>query len=239
MSPSGSSVVLPLERLTRLYDGLEQLQEMWGEDDDLSEDEEEELEDGQDADIEFWTRDEDGQWMQADTPETDGWSTEEEEVPEASSIENTESLKARTELLDKLKADTNIESSHSSDASEEVSSAPDDPPPEAQSRSVRESIWKRFDILPSTPPDHAFHGSAPAQPSRSFLARLSKEYKILENSLPGSYSQILSSVYTLTDFYRYHPGSRLRRSNGPASISHNWTREHPLRRRTFRDRLAA
>ncbi|KAK7694784.1 hypothetical protein QCA50_001972 [Cerrena zonata] len=187
MYPSGSSVVLPLERLTRLYDGLEQLQEMWGEDDDDLSEDEEELDDEQGDDhIQFWTRDEDGQWMQNENPETDGWSTEEEDVPEPSSTENTESLKARMEFLDSLKADTSIESTRSSEATEEVPSAPDNPPPEAGSSSIRDSIWKRFDVLPSAPPDHAFHGSTPAQPSRHFLARLAKEYKILENSLPDT-----------------------------------------------------
>ena len=47
--------------------------------------------------------------------------------------------------------------------------------------------WKRFDVLPSAPPDHAFYGTPPAQPSRSFLARLSKEYRVLSSSLPGTF----------------------------------------------------
>lgn len=45
--------------------------------------------------------------------------------------------------------------------------------------------WKRFDILPSVPHDHAFYTSSPAQPSKSFLARLTREYRVLESSLPG------------------------------------------------------
>ncbi|KAF4623252.1 hypothetical protein D9613_002127 [Agrocybe pediades] len=44
----------------------------------------------------------------------------------------------------------------------------------------------RFQILPSAPPDHAFFSSAHAQPSKSFLGRLGKEYRILRNSLPDS-----------------------------------------------------
>ena len=48
-----------------------------------------------------------------------------------------------------------------------------------------ETHWKRFEILPSAPTDHAYYGSQPAQPSRTFLARLNKEYRVLESSLPG------------------------------------------------------
>ena len=198
MYPSGISAVLPLERLTRLYDGLEQLQEMWGDDDDLSDDEE--LGDEHDDDsIRFWVSDENGQWVEeeAGEPEEDGWSTEEDDLPEVPSSENTESHNARTEVLNDVKANTSIDSTHSTNAPEEVPSAPDNPPPEAGSSSIRESIWKRFDVLPSAPPDHAFHSSAPAQPSRSFLARLAKEYKILQNSLPGWSSPILCRTCSL------------------------------------------
>jgi len=46
--------------------------------------------------------------------------------------------------------------------------------------------WKRFEILASAPHDHAFYASAPAQPSKNFLARLSREYRVLSNSLPES-----------------------------------------------------
>ena len=46
--------------------------------------------------------------------------------------------------------------------------------------------WKRFEVLPSAPADHAFYSSVPAQPSRSFMTRLTKEYKALQSSLPGA-----------------------------------------------------
>lgn len=45
--------------------------------------------------------------------------------------------------------------------------------------------WKRFDILPSAPADHAFFTKPVAQPSRSFMARLHKEYRALSTGLPG------------------------------------------------------
>ncbi|XP_006454656.1 hypothetical protein AGABI2DRAFT_114397 [Agaricus bisporus var. bisporus H97] len=34
--------------------------------------------------------------------------------------------------------------------------------------------WKRFDVLPSAPPDHAFYSKPPAQPGRAFLGRVLK-----------------------------------------------------------------
>lgn len=48
-----------------------------------------------------------------------------------------------------------------------------------------ELTWKRFDILPCAPVDHAFYSSSPAQPAKSFLNRLNREYRALANSLPG------------------------------------------------------
>ena len=45
--------------------------------------------------------------------------------------------------------------------------------------------WKRFDILPSAPADHAFCSRPIAQPSRAFMARLHKEYRALSTGLPG------------------------------------------------------
>jgi len=45
--------------------------------------------------------------------------------------------------------------------------------------------WKRFDVLPSAPTDHAFFDKPVAQPSRAFMARLHKEYRALSTGLPG------------------------------------------------------
>ncbi|KIY45766.1 hypothetical protein FISHEDRAFT_66815 [Fistulina hepatica ATCC 64428] len=50
----------------------------------------------------------------------------------------------------------------------------------------KDSHWKRFDILPVTPPDHAFLSSTSGTHSKTFLARLMKEYRALTNSLPDS-----------------------------------------------------
>jgi len=48
-----------------------------------------------------------------------------------------------------------------------------------------EEQWKKFTFLPSVPPDHAFFDTPVAQPSKTFMTRLNKEYRVLGSSLPG------------------------------------------------------
>jgi len=60
--------------------------------------------------------------------------------------------------------------------------------------------WKRFDILPSAPVDHAFYSSTPATPSRVFLSRINREYRALANSLPDSI--IVRAYENRTDLLR-------------------------------------
>lgn len=49
-----------------------------------------------------------------------------------------------------------------------------------------EEQWKKFAFSPSVPPDHAFFDTPVAQPSKMFMTRLNKEYRVLESSLPGN-----------------------------------------------------
>lgn len=45
--------------------------------------------------------------------------------------------------------------------------------------------WKPFVILPTAPRDHAFFNQVPAsQPTKAFMQRLNKEYRVLSSSLP-------------------------------------------------------
>ena len=66
------------------------------------------------------------------------------------------------------------------------------PPPIPQPREpLRDSenddlYWKRFDILPSAPTDHAFYDRPVPRPSRTFIGRLQKEYRALSTGLPGT-----------------------------------------------------
>jgi ubiquitin-conjugating enzyme E2 O len=50
---------------------------------------------------------------------------------------------------------------------------------------TKDLTWKRFDVLPSAPPDHAFYSKVPGHPGKPFLSRLNREYRALANSLPG------------------------------------------------------
>ncbi|CAL1695554.1 unnamed protein product [Somion occarium] len=170
MFPDGISVNLPLERLTRLYDGLEQLQEMWGDDGSDSQDDESEHVHGDH--IQFWAMDE-----EEDPSEVPALSP-----PAPCDTTDPETMRAQMEFFERLKTDT-------MNPSGDVEDSPDALPSDdvqAERSSNGELPWKRFDILPSAPPDHAFHASTPAQTSRTFLARLSKEYKILASSLPDT-----------------------------------------------------
>lgn len=69
-----------------------------------------------------------------------------------------------------------------------------------------ENIWSPFKILTSVPADHAFYVSPPARPSKSFLARLRKEYSVLDNSLPGQCITPLDEP-SLIKFSRHNPRS--------------------------------
>ncbi|KAF8323122.1 hypothetical protein DL93DRAFT_2147193 [Clavulina sp. PMI_390] len=47
-------------------------------------------------------------------------------------------------------------------------------------------LWTSFSILPTAPPDHAFLSvTPPSQPSRTFMTRVNKEYRVLSSSLPA------------------------------------------------------
>ncbi|CAE6495755.1 unnamed protein product [Rhizoctonia solani] len=50
------------------------------------------------------------------------------------------------------------------------------------------SPWHRFEVLPEAPADHAYYAqkTTSAQPPKSFMTRLAKEYKVLASSLPNS-----------------------------------------------------
>ena len=185
--PDWTVMTYPLERLTRLYDGIEQLEEDAfdaGSDDGHSHGEEEET----------WTMDKDGIWR-PETQENDEWedismqgveAEEDIEIDEAEGLMEVDSIISPSEAAQiesmgsDASADTNLrplEGSEGAAVVEVVGVQQDD---------LGEGIqWKRFEILSSAPPDHAFFSSPPALPSKSFLGRLSKEYRVLTSSLPG------------------------------------------------------
>ncbi|KAK0456646.1 hypothetical protein EV421DRAFT_1886919 [Armillaria borealis] len=148
--PEGSVRVYPLQRLTRLYDSIEQLEDdPWG--DEHSHDEHEYLEGS------GYSPDESGIWHHLDES-MDGW----EDIEDVDDTMDVDMWHHDEDTPRTMKDGTTIDEEN------------DDFP------------WKRFDILPSAPHDHAYYASPPAQPSKSFLSRLQREYRILQSSLPES-----------------------------------------------------
>lgn len=162
--------VLPLERLTKLYDAVEQLEDgIWEDDHDHGSDGDEMDEDDLLDSLIEWEDDnddnDDDDAMDVDLPLS--WAdTPMETVPPPAPLDSRS---------DMPQADpTNITVASTSHIPEVADIAEDENAP-----------WKRFDILASAPPDHAFYSSPPAQPSKSFLGRLTREYRVLASSLPG------------------------------------------------------
>ncbi|KAI0722317.1 hypothetical protein C8T65DRAFT_628933 [Cerioporus squamosus] len=190
--PHGDKVTVPLSRLTRLYDSVEQLEDLWGDDEGTVEEGEE---------VEVWEMDEDGRWVEGTADDGEEWESaeegEDEEMHDAMDVEDAsgEWSPSTDTVIPPLQVETAQSPSHPDDSRPTSSSgrprSPDvpkdamdieDDPEEGSS----ESPWKRFEVLPEAPPDHAFYSTTPAQPSRQFLTRLSKEYKALRSSLPDS-----------------------------------------------------
>ncbi|KAK2461639.1 hypothetical protein APHAL10511_006102 [Amanita phalloides] len=197
--PDSTVTSYPLERLTRLYDGIEQLEDqVWGEDTSEGADTENE---------EIWEMDEDGTWRQDESNDPD-WEDEDEgcdderdamdwtgEDKSAPKQDNTLEvllpiLPVETES-NPMDMDITNEGLKSKHAGIETSTA-------RFKINGNEENWKRFDVLSSAPVDHAFYSSAPSVPTKAFLSRLNREYRALANSLPGM-SYVVSCILFLTD----------------------------------------
>ncbi|KAH9039937.1 hypothetical protein EDB84DRAFT_1477060 [Lactarius hengduanensis] len=211
--PNGAVAKYPLERLTRLYDTLEQLEDLWGEGSIQDEHDHDHV---HDHDAEVWEMDEDGVWQaQPNGDDNDEWEEtdgEDEYVMEVEADAQIEDIRApdnevHTSWWDHIvptmttvTADQQDTASVSQDPSSTLrSSSPDVPRDATEKEDVlvdeagingeggdKESHWKRFEVLPEAPRDHAFFNSTPSQPSRNFLTRLQKEYRALSSSLPES-----------------------------------------------------
>ena len=201
--PDGSTKIYPLQQLTKLYDGINQLE------DDLYE--------GSDGDSqgsyderEEWAMNKDGVWRPIRNDERDAWDDEEDEdleiedghdgsIPDAPSTHpmHSDHEMAPTEELatprspsdSRIIPPTEAESSPSDTQSRPLHDSDQVRDPDEDNPS-----WKRFDILPSAPPDHAYYGTVASQPSKSFLARLNREYRILQSSLPSTSLDFLPSI---------------------------------------------
>ena len=161
-----------MERLTKLYDGIEQIEgDLWGDDPldfhaSYADDEDQ-----------VWSMDEHGVWQ----PDANGseWEEFEEDILMEDDID-VEPVGWADEVVHH-------------DLGSPTSSVPHDTAPLSTpvlspligGDAKEELTWKRFDLLSCAPHDHAYLSSVPSQPSKSFLGRLTKEYRILSSSLPG------------------------------------------------------
>ncbi|KAI0734484.1 hypothetical protein C8Q72DRAFT_880146 [Fomitopsis betulina] len=193
--PSGNTEILPLQRLTKLADGLEQIEDLWG--DDVSEGEDVSDVDIE-GDVEVWEMDGEGQWIGVEDEEDNGdWSTDEGDEDVAMDVEEdrwSTDPTIRHSQDHELPLVVPTSARNTDNPSSSTRPNPPDVPQDAMEMDVTEadetengeSHWKRFESLPSAPVDHAFYSSTPATMSRGFMARLSREYRALQSSLPES-----------------------------------------------------
>lgn len=179
--PDSAIWTYPLERLTKLYDGIAQLDSLW-------------VDDAADYDMdadnrETWSMDEDGVWR------LDSTNSEWEDYSEDGDNEDHESM----DLDDCIETELELrESTPDMGPQQSPASVIDLPGVQADEfMDEDQNPWKRFNILPSAPLDHAFISSPPAQPSKSFLGRLTKEYRILSDSLPGQFMSLFHNIAML------------------------------------------
>jgi ubiquitin-conjugating enzyme E2 O len=253
--PDTSVAVYPLDRLTRLNDGIEQIEgEMWG--DEMS-DGHGSYADGE----EVWTMDQDGVWQPRSHDDEDGWEETDADDEEPMNIdapgwaEDDQTISPVdvrppspipvTDGPTDLKPGSEHHEGHNSNSTHPVVRPPSPDVPKdvsddigmADGESERsDMLWKRFDILPSAPIDHTFYSTTPAQPSKSFLARLTREYRVLGNSLPGLYpSHQRFCDHDRSLFGRNYPCPCLRRQGRSSEICYHWSREYTLRGCAFRN----
>jgi ubiquitin-conjugating enzyme E2 O len=205
MHPGSVVVTYPLERLTKLHDGLEQLQEVWW-DDSYGEEE-------------VWSMGPDGSWQPqpphfADGDEWEEMSDEDDnfmvtyddtEPVEDTPTTNSPALETLpSSLMQIIDSNTPKDSPFDDDDDDSADSnmhdgpatplSPTDVPNDATvDATVADDSHNeapappQFDVLPSAPRDHAFYDSPPVQMSGPFLVRVTREYRVLQNCLPGSF----------------------------------------------------
>ncbi|KAF9479723.1 hypothetical protein BDN70DRAFT_878485 [Pholiota conissans] len=199
--PDWSVGTYDLRHLTRLYDGIEQLEDdAWdggsgGMQSDTDEDETEQQ----------WAMDQDGIWRPelpsddwedlSSTQDEDenGMHVEEIDVMDIMEIENivseAEDIEPEVQEIEQAEPQPQHQETamEQSTSIAEVSQNSTTSMPVSEENDFDDSTqWSRFEILSSAPPDHAFYASPPAQPSKTFLGRLNKEYRALKSSLPES-----------------------------------------------------
>ncbi|KZV76968.1 hypothetical protein PENSPDRAFT_597485 [Peniophora sp. CONT] len=208
--PSSATVNVPLSRLTRLYDTLEQLEDILDEESLHDEDMMEEIMDEHgnwrtrmvDEEEEEWEDDEDSMEVE------DEWGSDEVVAPTTVELSPSElGGEANAGWWGDVKSQDGViaPSPEPPASSPEPSPTAYSPSPEQMKEAAyangragpsqpaapstdddADSPWKRFDVLGEAPIDHAFYSTPIAQPSRQFLGRLQKEYRALQSSLPDT-----------------------------------------------------
>lgn len=186
--PDFSDGVYPLHHLTRMYDGIEQLEnDLWG----VGE------EDG------GATSTYDGDCLPVGG---EGWDdTSEEGMSQGGFSEETGGRDITMGPIEETLTDDNTSVNMRADKDE-----------------CDENPWTLFKILASTPVDHAFYTSPPAQPSKFFLSRLRKEYTVLNSSLPGKCITIFDK-FVIIKSSRHNPCSWIRRSSRLVEVPYYWS----------------
>ena len=181
--------VLPLERLTRLYDSMEQIEDDGWDEEASERDSNEEYSEG------IWLQDADGVWRYEKNSDDDEWEETDEEPEEMDvDIPWAEAEGLDGDSLNRPPSNIMLDA----DSVSPLPTSPSTSPEMSQELVVNttakdtvevdgDSLWKRFEILSSAPADHAFYSTSAGQPSRTFLTRLTKEYRALSNSLPGGW----------------------------------------------------
>jgi len=190
--PNGSVAVYPLSRLTKLYDSLEQFEDDGWEGEDYGSDQGSHVENGEGV----WLLDSDGTWRyDVDDGEWEDEDEDDEDEDGNGDVMDVDTWADEIDVpLDDGMPDSLIPRDATPDVVDSVSPLPASPsntsPDTTQEVILQEdddtdSPLKKFEIIPNAPHDHAFYSSVPCQPSKNFLARLTKEYRALSNSLPG------------------------------------------------------
>lgn len=193
--PDWTVATYPLEQLTRLYDGIEQLEdEVWdGESDGYHS-----YSDGEEADQQ-WAMQEDGVWRPEEpsdewedissTGEHADYDTADEMQQDTQDIMEVDQALWDSEDAEPTMHEIEPTPTPVQPAVEKAKPQPGPGPAKTEvgddSEDLDSAEWSRFEILASAPPDHAFYSTPHAQPSKAFLGRLNREYRALKSSLPG------------------------------------------------------
>jgi ubiquitin-conjugating enzyme E2 O len=213
----------PLQRLTRLYDGLDQLEDMFeggfSEEGSLMEDilpGGEEWLDGPATGISsqlMWTNPMIEVGEGTDTRKGGADVGEEGEISDAMILNTVDDCMSSSELdpprlpgglpIDDVSTTPQIFTTPVPPvpSTRPLTSQPLEPPRDSENDDL---YWKRFDVLPSAPTDHAFYDRPVPQPSRAFMGRIHKEYRALSTGLPGALL-LVSVTNSNAGFLAYQP----------------------------------